>query len=80
MQDLPSPPATRIHIADDALIRTASAGAGAYVRQQSLEASGLKRWSTQEKEVGEEDESDERDIRKKQVGFIVMEKVGNEFG
>lgn len=70
MQNLPSPPATHIHIAHDALTRTASNSAGAYVHQQHLETSGLKKWSTQEKEVGEgEEEGDERDIRKKQVGF-----------
>lgn len=72
MQNSPSPPATRIHIADDTLTRTASTGAGAYVHQQPLETSGLKKWNTQEKEVGEEEEGDERDIRKKQVGFMVM--------
>lgn len=72
MQHPPSPPpATRIHIADDALTRTASAGAGAYLHQQPGKTPGLKKWNTQEKEVGEEEESDERDIRKKQVGFIV---------
>ena len=65
MQNLPSPAATRIQIADDAVTRTASTGSGAYVYPQRLEKLGLSKIDTLEKEI--EDEKDERDIRKKQV-------------
>ena len=71
MQNLPSlyPSATRIQIADDAVTRVTSNSSGAYAHQQRLEKSGLSRWDTQEKEIEEEQNQDERDVRKKQVRY-----------
>lgn len=58
-----TPDANHIHIADE----DAASAANAYHRQR-VEKSHLSRWATQEKEVGEEEEEgDERDVRKKQV-------------
>ena len=68
MQTLPPLSKPRIQIADDAVNRIPSnTAASAYEQQQQrLEKIGLRRYSTQEKELREED--DERDVRKKQVG------------
>ncbi|KAF6225912.1 hypothetical protein HO173_012684 [Letharia columbiana] len=54
-----------IHIAHDAVDRIPSVGTGAYAHQQRLEKPGLSRYSTEEKEV--EEEEDGRDVRKKQT-------------
>ena len=67
MQHLPSPSANRIQIAGDAVTRTTSIGSGADAHQQRLEKPGLSRFDTHEEEA--EEETDERDIRKKQVCF-----------
>ena len=55
-------PSNRIQIADEALGRTPS---DAYARRRSINS--LKHYSVSEKEIGE-DEKDERDIKKRQVG------------
>lgn len=67
MQTLPPLSTPHIQIADDALNRIPSdTAATAYAQQQQrLEKTGLRRYSTHEKEFTEED--DERDVRKKQV-------------
>lgn len=65
MQTLPPLSATRVQIADDAVNRIPSIGAGAYSQQPRLEKPALRRYSTEEKEI--EEEEDERDVRKKQV-------------
>ena len=69
MQNLPPlyPSATRIQIADDAVTRVTLNCNGTFGHQQRLEKSGLSRSDTGEKEIGEEEEEDERDVRKKQV-------------
>lgn len=66
MNTLPPLSVNRIHIADDAVNRVPSVGTGAYAQQQPrLEKPGLSRFSTQEKEIDEED--DARDVKKKQT-------------
>lgn len=65
MQTLPPLSSSHIHIADDAVDRIPSVGTGAYAHQQRLEKPGLSRYSTEEKEV--EEEEDGRDVRKKQT-------------
>lgn len=67
MQTLSPLSKPRIQIADDAVNRVPSnTAASAYAQQQQrLEKARLRRYSTQEKDTGEED--DERDVRKKQV-------------
>lgn len=59
---------TRIQIADDAVNRvTSTGGSSAYTHYPVLEKPGLRKWDTQEKEADEE--KDERDVRKRQVGW-----------
>ena len=56
-------PSNRVQIADEALGRTPS---DAYAHRRS---NSLKHYTVSEKELGE-DEKDERDIKKRQVGQI----------
>ena len=74
---MPTPPplpANHIQIADDAVNRVPSVGAGAYEHHQRWEKTGLSRHSTQEKDI---EEDDERDVRKKQVRYLCLVFVFN---
>ena len=67
MQTLPPLAPSRIHIADHDAHRVPSVGTGAYIHPLRSEKPDLSRFSTQEKEIVDEEE-DDRDIKKKQVG------------
>ena len=67
MQTLPPLPSNHIQIATDAVSRIPSNGGGAYAQQPRWEKPGLSAYSTQEKEI---EEDDARDVKRKQVLWI----------
>ena len=66
MQTLPPLADSHIQIADHDARRVPSVGTGAYAHPLRSEKPDLSRFSTQEKEIVDEEE-DDRDIKKKQV-------------
>ena len=68
MQTLPPLSDSHIHIAHQDAHRIPSVGTGAYAHPLRSEKQDLSRFSTQEKEIVDEEE-DDRDIKKKQVGW-----------